>query len=1060
MVKLSFLVSILIVSGQSTFAIVKSDQNQPRREPFQIDIDPESKSNLIIPHSNNINDGKPSSKNSLRISQTEFNLDPDELGVVTAEEFDLDMYLTENTKFSENYKQENITTPDSYPEIDKINVSNNQELLDLSFDGSGTIEDPIIISNSTFLTNDSIPAISLKNTNLHVKVISNQFLYNGSQDPTNGGIIFVNVSNIDFKYNLYTNVDPSNLNYSKGMEISQSTNISLITNKFEDFNSIKISESANIQIINNEILNGTLTGIEISSSQQIDVAFNELRKSLNFLFGDERNANSFFRINSNENPVNPSKFIRFYNNYLPAFEQHLEGLIAEVIGGTILNSENIEFFNNEFEDAHVIQIENSSGLNFVQNSLTRSWIADHLIEFKIVAPSSNSIIAYNSFISTDRSSTEIDSEPTRRDVLDDGLLHLSGVNFSVFENEIENSNAYGISLHDIKNSIVEHNRISETWKAMSLTWTNDTIIRSNTLVDNGHGIHAAKELREAQPRIHNNRLEIYDNSISGTSEEVYLVTDGPGNGGTAIDLTHIDNSIIRDNVLEDNLIGIGLGVTVNLTILDNVISTNSIGGIVSFADFGAPIDGTGSLHIVNNELVNNGLGIKLKKTRGIHINENDILQSITSGIFLEGGSDFHISNNLIKESGTVGIQLDDVSDLWIYQNIISENVVTGISQFQSDILGYIVIQDNIISNHDEDGAYGLNLVNTYPLETHNISIIENKISNNTRGMTVKGNGFYIHENTFEGGLDTFNLMENGIVIDFGSNSSVVSFNSFNRSSIFHIFIRSDSTNSALISKGNLIGWNEFYDFGVDNAHDSEGLNYFTYNYWDDHYHQNPETRIDRQTLLIQPYEIDLGSGLERNEFDHFPLASPFEQSDLNTNPYIPQPFFNTPTSKENIVDLNTTQYIQLNWKDEVNSNHYLSSNNTKFEASLFYRVKGPNDPLVGWNTIGVSSERSMSWEVTDLEPQIYEIQLRSFNLHTEIEKIEIIEINFGPYSPPPSFLEENLLVIVFGSLLATAGIAYGVTTYRHRVQLAREADVEGRAKDYLDVARRIQEEDS
>ncbi|OLS23940.1 MAG: hypothetical protein HeimC2_24550 [Candidatus Heimdallarchaeota archaeon LC_2] len=51
-----------------------------------------------------------------------------------------------------------------------------------------------------------------------------------------------------------------------------------------------------------------------------------------------------------------------------------------------------------------------------------------------------------------------------------------------------------------------------------------------------------------------------------------------------------------------------------------------------------------------------------------------------------------------------------------------------------------------------------------------------------------------------------------------------------------------------------------------------------------------------------------------------------------------------------------------------------------------------------------------------------------------------------------------MLTVGVSVILASAAV-YGITTYRHKLLRKREADVKGRARDYLDVARRIKEEE-
>jgi len=580
-------------------------------------------------------------------------LDPDELGLVTSDRFDKEEYITKHRRYNETYKAENIVQPDAYTASALININNNSELMELGLDGSGTTEDPFVISNYSFTTINRTAAISIANTDLYLRIETNKISQVNGSGNTLGGIIFDNVSNIDFIGNQVFHQNSSR--YMRGMVIENSSNITISTNSFDYIATIIIENSSSIQFISNNhttFTNSRNVGLAVSDSTNIDIAHNRLGFSVSSTL-------------TFKNKVLSESNIRVYSNTMlgPARTFALDPDQNLLLSMNIDLVIDFHFFSNIVLRSGRNKIWTSSNLNFVDNTFQDAVVDNWLLFFGATAqskPSNNTIISHNKFINTE-------SQP---EAIPNSQIFFSGTNFSIFKNIFEASKVGAIIISDGNIGLIEFNNIyDQRLDGILFSLVNKLIIRNNTIsgIVSGGGI--VDYINRDQPNSGSRDLGtfvlIQENDVQDTDN--------------AIDIDSTGNLSIIDNQVYENTIGIRVVGRSNIEIRDNEVYDNVKGMVM-----GSLIDSS----VVTNNFIQNDYGLVI-----------DNLNSKTTKII----------GNLFQLNSQSGIHITDSNITEIYNNTFDGNFRNGISLEQSFVPVSISIRNNIFANHTQSGAFALNL---------------------------------------------------------------------------------------------------------------------------------------------------------------------------------------------------------------------------------------------------------------------------------------------------------------------------------------------------------------
>ncbi len=344
---------------------------------------------------------------------------------------------------------------------------------------------------------------------------------------------------------------------------------------------------------------------------------------------------------------------------------------------------------------------------------------------------------------------------------------------NAFDNTIAgcdlSNNSYGvkISLQSTGNHIKENNITSNSHHGVSIQSKTNTI-SNNYIADNkGHGIYLLQHFSSF-------------GTVTGNKLIANVITNNQF--GIYVNKIYRDEglpTVIQDNTLTANVIGINLEKTTNNTLRNNTISNNKWNLNLDYNIF----TGYNYLNKENNDIDElNTIDGKIivywrgQQNRAVPPNagyvfllecKNITIQNLNltnnqQGILLISTQDSTITNNHIGNN-TFGIVLDSSINNKITANQISNNNC-GI-QIRWNSIHNTIAQNNITQN-----VYGLQLDRANKSGTlydeydgHKNNIIENNIANNEIGIffwpssgdnTIQHNNFIDNQKHFENSLNT------------------------------------------------------------------------------------------------------------------------------------------------------------------------------------------------------------------------------------------------------------------------------------------------------------------
>ena len=456
------------------------------------------------------------------------------------------------------------------------------------------------------------------------------------------------------------------------------------------------------------------------------------------------------------------------------------------------------------------------------------------------------ILSYSSYISIYKNNITENGN--------DGIAFYSGSNGSIYENNFVANKVDGVWLQDCTFSSAYRNYIAEnvqTGISLATFDNNNNDIYENNVTKNGVGISACGKVNNVSANLimHNKQLGIQlvgrggyvlrnnimvnnslnfgvygsdltdfyndvdaSNTVNGKPVYYWVDRDNdvvPSDAGTVI-LTHCTNITVENLTLENNLQGVLLAYSHNITITRNNITKN---GHMTF-----------------------GGGIRLFGSLNNHIYENNVTGNYFYGIELEQSSCNAIYwNNVTKNSAAYLANVPGIRLLFcnisntISENTISENNWNGVSVDYSS-------NTSIWANNINTNNYAEGVVIDAALHT---SIYRNNIRNNKCGVHVS--------NSYYSSIYGNNIIEN---YDYGIRIEYSRDNTF-----YHNNLVDNAHQASIIGYGYANSWNNSYPSGG--------------NYWSDYKNRYPNAvELDGSGTWDTPYVIDT------NNTDNCPLMSP------------------------------------------------------------------------------------------------------------------------------------------------------------------------------------------
>ncbi|TFG94022.1 hypothetical protein E4H12_15965, partial [Candidatus Thorarchaeota archaeon] len=250
--------------------------------------------------------------------------------------------------------------------------------------------------------------------------------------------------------------------------------------------------------------------------------------------------------------------------------------------------------------------------------------------------------------------------------------------------------------------------------------------------------------------------------IQDTSSH-FIIRDCILSGGTAnngIELSYVDNGIIRNNTIFEKNRGIYTNHASGVTIFNNTIFDNALIGVNIYESSHNNI-------VANNTIIgiNNGQAVYISQSCSNNVISNNTISGnptgLSIGIAVLACVDNLIEFNNITDNGGCGIWISGAWTTTVVNNTISDNGY-GVRLHSAD---FSLIANNIIRNNDQ----GFELISTTKNNTIYLNVIANDGNNNAVddgddnkwNSTTWGNYWSDY-----GGIGFYNVSGDGGAIDY------------------------------------------------------------------------------------------------------------------------------------------------------------------------------------------------------------------------------------------------------------------------------------------------------
>lgn len=393
--------------------------------------------------------------------------------------------------------------------------------------------------------------------------------------------------------------------YGNGIEVNGGTLIAVINNDIEDTgeNGIYVNGASNFLVFDNTVIDSGTNGILVTGSNGFDIDDNTVTGS---------GTNGILVTTSDEFDITDNTVTSSVNDGIRIFSSNDFG----IAGNTV-----------DLSGDEGIQVTFSDGFSINGNTVTNS--TNDGIE---VSNSSNFDITLNKVLGNGtegievRNSNSFDiTDNTVTDNSGDGIRVVGSEVFDIVGNIIDLSGDEGIDIENSNDFLIDDNTVTNS--------TNDGIEISDSTV-----------------------FDVIGNEITGSGTE-------------AIEIVGSSGFLVSDNTIDTAVTGISIRSSNNGTVELNTIT-------------------------------NVDTGIELLASSSVTVDTNTITGALLSGVFASQSSDLTLTGNIL-DANTVAISFVDVTDSSIEENQITNSVTTGIQLENVDAV------DVLFNNVTGSGEYGL-----------------------------------------------------------------------------------------------------------------------------------------------------------------------------------------------------------------------------------------------------------------------------------------------------------------------------------------------------------------
>lgn len=427
-------------------------------------------------------------------------------------------------------------------------------------------------------------------------------------------------------------------------------------------------------------------------------------------------------------------------------------------------------------------------------------------------------------------------------ILDDGSFFISGAPWVNISGFTLNGRGIGdgIKLWFADHAIIANNRIANyevgAWvnSTENVTFTADTFTRCGIYIDGPYGQRLTDwntHVIDASNTVNGKPVVYWADAVRGT------VPPGAGE----ILLANVTGVVVQGEDLQLGSEGIEVGFSANVSVVNNVVSSNNLDGIALYH--------SDNITVANNTMQYNARGVVIWSSSNISVGDNTITSTHGAGVYTVASQFVTLANNSLT-SGGLGVDVaSSLGNILVMNNTVSRNtlgIVGGdlilgntVTNNTVGIRGGTRVSRNTVSWNADTGIENSETVEANVVEGNGQGIrYDSTYGGRIAGNTVIDNGLGIHLHLAQGAVvDQNNVSSNqqsGIQLEFSSGPTIVgnnvTNNAYGPNATAGIYLL--STTSSLIYHNNIVGNSvQAHDDGGnrwDNGYPSGG------NHWSDY----------------------------------------------------------------------------------------------------------------------------------------------------------------------------------------------------------------------------------
>lgn len=427
-------------------------------------------------------------------------------------------------------------------------------------------------------------------------------------------------------------------------------------------------------------------------------------------------------------------------------------------------------------------------------------------------------------------------------ILDDGSFFITGapwVNISGFTLNGRGI-GYGMKLWFANHALIANNRIADyevgAWvnSTENVTFTANTFTRCGIYVDGPYG-----------QRLTYWNTHVIDGSNTVNGKPVVYWADVVGGivpaGAGEILLANVTGVVVQGEDLQSGSEGIEAGFSANVSVVNNVVSSNNMDGIALYR--------SDDITVANNAMQYNAQGVVIWSSSNISVGDNTITSTRGAAVYAVASPFVTIANNSLTSAGSGVDVASSLGNILVVNNTVSRDtlgIVGGdliigntVTNNTIGIRGGTRVTRNTVSWNADTGIENSVTVEANVVEGNGQGIrYDSTFGGRIAGNTVIDNGLGIRLHLAQGAIvDQNNVSSNqqgGIQLEFASGPTIVgnnvTNNAYGPNAYAGIYLL--STTSSLIYHNNIVGNSvQAHDDGGnrwDNGYPSGG------NHWSDY----------------------------------------------------------------------------------------------------------------------------------------------------------------------------------------------------------------------------------